>query len=388
MRTTLAFCAAGVFMLAPFAAGDMPEPSGAPLYAAFKSFCLDSEARPALIKAAVEAAGGKLVPLPPTPEDVRKAIVAGGGDPDIAEPPHRTTWTITFGGHAMTVENWSDASCKIESAANEDASIVPLVRWADPSIKNPAPERRSYTFVFINVKGRHLDTPSKTIRDLGWAPVGPRTTVELTFGGQSASALTWFNRPENCRPPSEYDTATGGCWCPPDADCAVHCPSGMMLTTEGCRPSCAPGRYYMYGQCLCRPPQVADPATKACICPPGVDCLPPCPRGFRRDAQGTCAWFCPQGASFDPPSGQCRCLLPKKMDAATGLCVCPPGADCSPPCPQGTMRNSDGNCAAQVQCPAGMHNKNGRCVCPPGTNAALVVNGQCAPYMPPMGGIR
>jgi hypothetical protein len=99
-----------------------------PLFAAFKSFCVDTGASPDAVKSAVEAAGGKQR-VPPT----------GTAWP---WPMTVTVWDITTGGHSMFVSAGTQRvppiqnrpeensnQCTVSSFVNEDASIEAIRNW-------------------------------------------------------------------------------------------------------------------------------------------------------------------------------------------------------------------------------------------------------------------
>jgi len=101
-----------------------------PLFAAFKSFCVNTGAGPDAVKPAVEMAGGK-----PFKE----------GATSIPYPMTTASWLITIDGHKMTVAAVSSrapygpgktagtAQCDITSDANEDSSIAAIQNWVGVS---------------------------------------------------------------------------------------------------------------------------------------------------------------------------------------------------------------------------------------------------------------
>lgn len=87
-------------------------PARYPLYAAFRAFCADTGDNPGAIKAAVEAAGGR---LRGTPTDVS------------------TTWDVVVNGHAMAVTVTvvrSGVACRIDSATEESDSLDEIGDWS------------------------------------------------------------------------------------------------------------------------------------------------------------------------------------------------------------------------------------------------------------------
>jgi hypothetical protein len=117
-----------------------PSQSTLPLFDAFKSFCVETGAKPEVVNATVEAAGGKLH-MPSV--DTTK----GRDSMDSPFPLTLTTWDITLKGHPMWVSSGTSYpsrklgsaknrvsdfdSCDISSFANEDASIEAIRRWAN-----------------------------------------------------------------------------------------------------------------------------------------------------------------------------------------------------------------------------------------------------------------
>src|SRR5476649_1842329 len=97
-----------------------------PLFATFKSFCVNTGAGPDAVKPAVEMAGGK-----PFKE----------GATSTPYPMTTASWLITIDGHKMTVAAVSSRApygpgktagtnqCNINSDANEDSSIAAIQQW-------------------------------------------------------------------------------------------------------------------------------------------------------------------------------------------------------------------------------------------------------------------
>jgi hypothetical protein len=97
-----------------------------PLFAAFKSFCVNTGAGPDAVKPAVEMAGGK-----PLKEDATSTPI----------PMTLASWLITIDSHKMTVATVSSRvpmghgktagtnQCNINSDANEDSSIAAIQQW-------------------------------------------------------------------------------------------------------------------------------------------------------------------------------------------------------------------------------------------------------------------
>jgi hypothetical protein len=104
-----------------------------PLFAAFKSFCVNTGAGPDAVKPAVEMAGGK--PF-------------GEGATSFPYPMTTASWLITIDGHKMTVGTVSSRApyghgkiagmnqCNITSDANEDSSIAAIQKWVGVSPYN------------------------------------------------------------------------------------------------------------------------------------------------------------------------------------------------------------------------------------------------------------
>jgi hypothetical protein len=98
-----------------------------PLFAAFKSFCVNTGGGPDAVKPAVEMAGGKQF-KPPTSSGATYSMTVA-------------SWLVTIDGHKMLVSagtshqrhasgRVSDSnSCTINSDANEDGSIAEIQRW-------------------------------------------------------------------------------------------------------------------------------------------------------------------------------------------------------------------------------------------------------------------
>ena len=100
----------------------------APLFAAFKAFCVDTGASPDAVKSAVEAAGGK--------QRVPPSATASPW------PQTVTVWDITTGGHSMYVSTGTQQvppmggrpeansnHCIVSSFVNEDASVEAIRNW-------------------------------------------------------------------------------------------------------------------------------------------------------------------------------------------------------------------------------------------------------------------
>src|SRR5262245_31111095 len=120
-RATLVIVAAIALAAQAHAQGDQR-----PLFTSFKAFCIDTGAKPDAVKAAVEAAGGKLE-LPP----------AGARFPDSATV---TTWVHFVGDRKQTIQAitqsvppgrkpWVAHRCIVRSFGNEDASIMAIRDW-------------------------------------------------------------------------------------------------------------------------------------------------------------------------------------------------------------------------------------------------------------------
>jgi hypothetical protein len=112
--------------------------SGMPLFDAFKTFCVDTGAKPSAVKAAVEAAGGKV-----RRQTDSAAQASGAMGPPF--PLTLTTWDIAVQGHTMMVDTGTSYpsrrlsasnsqtfdfdTCSIHSIANEDASVAAVRDW-------------------------------------------------------------------------------------------------------------------------------------------------------------------------------------------------------------------------------------------------------------------
>ena len=109
-----------------------------PLFAAFKAFCVDTGAHPDAVKAAVEAAGGKLLAPP--------------GATTFPFPMTVTSWDITAGGASLNVsagtqqvppvQNRAEENsnqCVVKSFVNDDTGIQAIRNWAGvtPSLVLP-----------------------------------------------------------------------------------------------------------------------------------------------------------------------------------------------------------------------------------------------------------
>jgi hypothetical protein len=117
---------------------DSVPPPDMPLFAAFKTFCVDTGAEPSAVNAAVEAAGGK-------PHDPTGGSTESGTLTDTPFPLTFATWDVTVGGHRMTVSAgtgypsgtyksqkappYDFNDCSITSFANEDASVTAIRDW-------------------------------------------------------------------------------------------------------------------------------------------------------------------------------------------------------------------------------------------------------------------
>ena len=99
-----------------------------PLFAAFKTFCIDTGASPDAVKSAVEAAGSK--------QRVPPSATASPW------PMTVTIWDITTGGHSMHVSTGTQRvppmgerpeansnHCIVSSFVNEDASVEAIRNW-------------------------------------------------------------------------------------------------------------------------------------------------------------------------------------------------------------------------------------------------------------------
>jgi len=100
-----------------------------PFFAAFKTFCADTGAKPDLVKAAVEAAPFATPHDPP------------GSSTTVPFPMTVASWDISWNGHKLTVtagttqtpygpDKVRDAiACSVLSFTNEDESIAAIRRW-------------------------------------------------------------------------------------------------------------------------------------------------------------------------------------------------------------------------------------------------------------------
>lgn len=159
-----------------------------PLFAAFQSFCVNTDGGADAVKPAVEMAGGKLLKPP-----------ASSGGP---YPQTVTSWSITIANHKMIVSAGTSRSpygpgrvadsnhCIIVSYAKEDGSIAKIQEWvgvppspySDPDlvfynyqeqagVRRPLPEDKS-AMVAIMATGQSW---ALTIR----GPIGGPTSVQL-----------------------------------------------------------------------------------------------------------------------------------------------------------------------------------------------------------------
>ncbi|HJW39939.1 MAG TPA: hypothetical protein VJ476_01780 [Rhizomicrobium sp.] len=102
-----------------------------PLFFAFKSFCIDTDAVPGAVKTAVEGVGGKLFRGP----------VSSPGFPYVVG---LTIWNIAIDGHALSVSAGAqhipstlnhhrpeddNNDCTVVSYSNDDTGIAAIRRW-------------------------------------------------------------------------------------------------------------------------------------------------------------------------------------------------------------------------------------------------------------------
>lgn len=156
-----------------------------------------------------------------------------------------------------------------------------------------------------------------------------------------------------CCPIASLDSGLTGCTPPP-------CPGGQQLALNG---ECCPGTMIVSEGGVCVPP--------------------PCPSPQQTDIRGEC---CPTDYALSL-TGECDpCLVPTEYDT-NGRC-CPTGQELgeeglciTPPCPDGTPRNSMGICPPPVTCPSGQELlADGTCRVPPPTcpsGQELLADGTC-----------
>jgi hypothetical protein len=108
-------------------AGASAQTHDPPLFAAFKTFCIDTGAKPDAVKTAIEAAGGKQHAASATAQPFTMTV---------------TSWDITAGGASLNVSAGTGQAppiqnragensnqCVVTSFVNDDASIEALRNW-------------------------------------------------------------------------------------------------------------------------------------------------------------------------------------------------------------------------------------------------------------------
>lgn len=112
-----------------------------PLFATFKSFCIDTAAQPLAVKAAVEAAGGTQDP---------------SGSVTGPFPMTAAVWVITVGGRKMTVlagrgrvpPEPPQIVCSISSQDTEDASVAAIRDWVGVPPFSPSQPLPSWLTIY------------------------------------------------------------------------------------------------------------------------------------------------------------------------------------------------------------------------------------------------
>jgi len=155
----------------------------------------------------------------------------------------------------------------------------------------------------------------QAVKIVGVAALGGMTSL---VGARGAWARQCRQAGQNCRSNAECCTR----FCDTTFHCA--CPPGSVLCQEECVPAC-------------NPPQVLDPTTCTCGCPPTVVCSPP-----KIVNPQTCSCVCPPGTSA---CGQSNCCGPNQV-CQNGTCVnavpcgsqlCPANQICCPSFFSGTQ---------------------------------------------------
>lgn len=148
MRYILSCLSCLASLVAAFPAAGAPKPD-LPLFTAFKTFCVDTGAKPDAVSAAVVEAGG-------TRHNPPGGSTENSTLPSTPFPMALAMWDVTVDGHRMMVSTGTafpsrDArfagranidfdSCTINSWGNEDASVAVIGNWAGvpPTIKPEA----------------------------------------------------------------------------------------------------------------------------------------------------------------------------------------------------------------------------------------------------------
>jgi hypothetical protein len=129
-----------------------------PLFAAFKAFCVSTDARPNDVKAAVETAGG------------RQHTVAGATT--WPSPMTVDSWDLTMFGHNMLIsagtgrapfphgQSTNVTDCTLVSFANEDASVMAIGDWVGVPPYDISPgDLTIYKYYYQEVGSERLAVP-------------------------------------------------------------------------------------------------------------------------------------------------------------------------------------------------------------------------------------
>jgi len=162
IRSAIAATLAGASLLSGSVSAATSDP---PLLAAFKTFCMETQAVPDAVKAAVEAAGG-VSPRPPAATDW---------------PFHMTTqsWNLTLRGHRMMIGSGTmhtaasgrtpamdSLDCDIHGGPDDEAGLAAVADWIGVPVSSRDGDELTY-YEFVERDGRRVSvTEQDALRDL------------------------------------------------------------------------------------------------------------------------------------------------------------------------------------------------------------------------------
>jgi hypothetical protein len=157
-----------------------------PLFAAFKQFCVDTQAKPDAVKSAVLAASGKTIA---SGETSKKAPVAAGG----------SSWNLTVQGHRLTVTAGTlhtpvagkmpatdGITCAITDSGGDSAGAAAIGAWAGvPATAEVSGVFGTYSYQDKNGTHQSVKSPETAVKDpeglwnLTLSQIGKLTAVNL-----------------------------------------------------------------------------------------------------------------------------------------------------------------------------------------------------------------